>query len=103
MNGFETVSAPESVSDVERDWRFADLVLHALIDPGLAGRYRRDPRAVLAGYGLHLAVDATPPALPAADARDLVVEDLDHGGTDVAFFTLCWVDEDVQHAVPAGR
>lgn len=105
MNTVEISPAPGSVTAIEHDWRFADLVLHALSDPELATRYRRDPRAVLTEFGFDLDEGTACPELPDTDIdADLVVEELDRSAsTGLAFFTLCWSDGDAPHGGAPAR
>jgi putative thiazole/oxazole-modified microcin (TOMM)-like peptide len=67
----------QTTSEIERDWRFAELVVQSWIDPGLTTRYREDPRAVLAEFELRIDTGEQAPALPADPGDELLIEDLD--------------------------
>ncbi|MGC5033472.1 TIGR04351 family putative TOMM peptide [Micromonospora sp. DT229] len=59
----------------EHRTRFARLVADAWSDPALADRYRLDPTAVLAEYGIVLGAGDEVPDLPPAPG-EIAVEDL---------------------------
>ncbi|MCQ4084272.1 TIGR04351 family putative TOMM peptide [Streptomyces sp. RB6PN25] len=65
----------QAEASVDEDWRFAELVARAWIDPSLSIRYHNNPRTVLAEFGVHLSETGTAPMLPPAPALELVVED----------------------------
>lgn len=77
-----------SAAQVERDWRFAELIARAWVEEGLAIRYDKDPCAVLAEFGIGLANPHEAPALPADPGDDLMIGDLDRAA-DVAPFSIC--------------
>jgi putative thiazole/oxazole-modified microcin (TOMM)-like peptide len=76
-------------SEIEQDWRFADLVVRSWVDSGLTVRYDADPHAVLQEFGLHLDAGVRPPALPTEPAEDLVIEDLEHSSAPAVPTGFC--------------
>ncbi|GAA0668378.1 hypothetical protein GCM10010193_20230 [Kitasatospora atroaurantiaca] len=82
---------PHRTLDVERDWRFAELVVRTRIEPDLEARYAIDPTSVLAEFGLHLAPGAAVPAVRPHQETGLVIERLDEAAlSGVAMFTFCY-------------
>ncbi|MDH6580681.1 hypothetical protein [Kitasatospora sp. MAP5-34] len=55
---------------IDKDWRFAELIVRSWTEPDLAARYQADPYHVLAEAGIHPAPGETPPALPALPAHE---------------------------------
>ncbi|WP_035793675.1 hypothetical protein [Kitasatospora mediocidica] len=66
-----------STTALERDWRFAELVVWAHLDPALRTRYAAEPAAVLAEFGLVLTPGAGIPPLDAPGGDRLVITDVD--------------------------
>lgn len=62
---------------IEQDLRFAELIARSWLEPELAERYSRDPRGVIADFGIELPAGAPIPSLPAVAEMKLVIEDLD--------------------------
>ncbi|AUG78887.1 hypothetical protein CFP65_4132 [Kitasatospora sp. MMS16-BH015] len=59
---------------IDQDWRFAELIVRALTEPGLRRRYEENPYRVLAEAGIGTTPGEAVPALPAAEELDLVVD-----------------------------
>ncbi|MFJ1705655.1 hypothetical protein [Kitasatospora sp. NPDC088346] len=89
-----TIPAAPSSTGLERDWRFAELVIAAHLDPVLRTRYTVEPAPVLAEFGISLPFGAPAPALATAAGGRLTIEDLDQG-TVLADFTFCTVDSEL--------
>jgi hypothetical protein len=67
-----------SITPVEQDWRFAELVVRSWMEPELVVRYAVDPCGVLAEFGLKVAGPQDAPALEPYCGTDLIIEDLEH-------------------------
>lgn len=72
-----------------RDWQFTEFVMRTWSEPELADRYREDPVATLAAFGIHIPSLQDAPELRAGSADGIVIEDLDHTAPVSARFTLC--------------
>lgn len=74
-----TVPDAPSTSALERDWRFAELVVWTHLDPTLLSRYYADPATVLGEFGLLLPTGTPAPPLERAPKRQrVVITDLDN-------------------------
>ncbi|MEV4613927.1 hypothetical protein AB0K43_15215 [Kitasatospora sp. NPDC049258] len=88
------VSAAPSSTGLECDWRFAELVIAAHLDPALRTRYTAEPAPVLAEFGISLPLGAPIPALAPATAAQFTIEDLDRIEV-LADFCFCTVDSEL--------
>ena len=70
------VSRPEQIK--AHDWQFTEFVMRACSEPELADRYREDPVAALAAFGIRIHSPHEVPELRAAGLDAIVIEDLDH-------------------------
>ncbi|MFI6847853.1 hypothetical protein OG535_04635 [Kitasatospora sp. NBC_00085] len=59
---------------IDKDWRFAEVILRAWTEPGLRHRYEDDPAQVLAEAGIQTVPGEPLPALPLAEELDVVTE-----------------------------
>ncbi|MEU9132504.1 hypothetical protein AB0D08_31090 [Kitasatospora sp. NPDC048540] len=75
MTALAVPAAPSSTC-LERDWRFAELVIAAHLDPALRYRYDAEPAPVLAEFGIHLPLDTPAPALGNPGGAPLTIENL---------------------------
>lgn len=66
----------EATTAIERDWRFAELVVQTCLRPELTVRYALEPHAVLAEFGLVLSSSDPVPALPSGTEAELTIVDL---------------------------
>lgn len=94
-----TAPVVATATQIEHDWRFAELIARSWMEQGLAARYRTDPCSVLAEFGIDLADPQAAPVLPADPGDDVVIDDLDRAA-DVAPFTICTAD---MGATPVNR
>jgi hypothetical protein len=78
MSSVNVPAMSQTTSEVEHDWRFAELVARSWVNPDLAVCYREDPHSVLAEFELRLDAGAAAPPLPTHSEGDLLIEDLDH-------------------------
>lgn len=86
----QTAYDAPSAADLERDWRFAELVMRTRLEPDLHARYAADARCVLAEFGLPLPAGAQAPLLHPAGHTGVVIEHLDRPLRETnALFTLC--------------
>ncbi|MEV7686057.1 hypothetical protein [Streptomyces bungoensis] len=92
-----TVISDRPYADVfrtpEDEVRFAELMLHAFLDPETARRYASAPSAVLDEFGLALGADGRAPRLPRTADDRVVREDFTNlGAAGVCLLTLCIAD-----------
>ncbi|MGI5195702.1 TIGR04351 family putative TOMM peptide [Streptomyces sp. CA-288835] len=92
------VTGPQS----GRDLRLVELVAHTWLEPGLSQRYRADARSVLDEFGVTLASDEQPPALPENPACELTIEELSRPTTAHAVGCFCLNADDLPPG-PAGE
>ncbi|MFF5429235.1 hypothetical protein ACFY5K_04030 [Streptomyces griseofuscus] len=59
---------------IDKDWRFAELIVRAWTDPVLCRRYEENPYRVLAEAGIRPLPGESAPALPLAEELDVVVD-----------------------------
>ncbi|MEV7601805.1 hypothetical protein AB0O91_31020 [Kitasatospora sp. NPDC089797] len=59
---------------IDKDWRFAELIVRVWTEPGLRRRYEENPARVLAEAGIRTVPGEAIPALPAAEELDVVVD-----------------------------
>lgn len=82
-------SGAQTASEIEGDWRFAELVACSWIDSDLVVRYREDPCSVLAKFRLRVSTEAQAPALPTDSGEQLLIEDLTHSSSIVLPSGFC--------------
>jgi hypothetical protein len=59
---------------IDKDWRFAELIVRVWTEPGLRRRYEENPFQVLAEAGIRTIPGEAVPTLPAAEELDVVVD-----------------------------
>lgn len=71
----KSVATALEIGSIEQELAFAELMLHAFVDPAFAARYASDPDAVLKESGIDLHGGAAAPAIPATTGLDAVTEE----------------------------
>jgi hypothetical protein len=89
MTAVAAQTVPQTTSEIEHDWRFAELVARSWTDQDLAIRYDEDPRSVLADFELRLDSGADVPPLPTDVEDGLLIEDLDQYSATVLPTGFC--------------
>lgn len=72
-----------------RGWQLTEFVMRTWSEPELADRYRADPVATLAAFGIRIHCPQEAPELRPSSVDGIVIEDLDHAAPLFAHFTYC--------------
>ncbi|GAT67156.1 hypothetical protein PS9374_02809 [Planomonospora sphaerica] len=78
MTVVDAVEVPPAGPALEGDWRFTEFVMRTWTEPELAARYRRDPVATLAEFGIGLRGAGEAPRLDTGAGDEVVVERFAH-------------------------
>ncbi|MGW4160619.1 hypothetical protein [Streptomyces sp. NPDC004788] len=87
---------------IDKDWRFAELIVRAWTDPALRRRYEQNPYQVLAEAGIRPLPGESAPALPLAEELDVVVDRFELLPADAPAAGSCLSICDVENGI-AGR
>ncbi|MDV5145220.1 hypothetical protein R1T08_13575 [Streptomyces sp. SBC-4] len=86
----KSVATALEIGSIEQELAFAELMLHAFVDPAFAARYASDPDTVLKESGIDLHEGAAAPAIPATTGLDAVTEEYAAIAADgTTLLTLC--------------
>ncbi|MGW2490555.1 hypothetical protein ACWCV9_25555 [Streptomyces sp. NPDC001606] len=81
---------------LDKDWRFAELIVRAWNDPGLRLRYEQNPYQVLAEAGIRPLPGESAPTLPLAEELDVVVDRFELLPADAPAAAFCLSICDIQ-------
>lgn len=84
---------------IDKDWRFAELIVRAWTEPDLRRRYEEDPYRVLAEAGIEALPGEPVPPLPVSEELDVVVDLFDLLPTEAPATCMCLSIRDLE---PAG-
>lgn len=86
----QSVATALEIGSIEQELAFAELMLHAFVDPAFAARYASDPAAVLKESGITLDEGTAAPAIPATTRLGAVTEEYAAIAPDgTTLLTLC--------------